>query len=87
MSLHEVLSRIYHISLREVGIMRRNPIYGFCTVVFPILVIIFFTSLMAGGQPTDMPYRHRGSGQHHYHARDGATTQRFPVVEGRRLLS
>lgn len=55
MSLHEVLSRIYHISLREVGIMRRNPIYGFCTVVFPILVIIFFTSLMAGGQPTDMP--------------------------------
>ena len=55
MTLHEVLSRIYRISLRELGIMRQNPIYGFCTVVFPIVVIIFFTSLMAGGQPTDMP--------------------------------
>ena len=55
MTLHEVLSRIYHISLREVGIMRQNPIYGFCTVIFPIVVIIFFTTLMAGGQPTEMP--------------------------------
>lgn len=29
--------------------------YLFCMVVFPVIVVIFFTSLMAGGQPTDMP--------------------------------
>lgn len=35
--------------------MLRNPIYGFCMVFFPILVVIFFTTLMADGQPVDMP--------------------------------
>lgn len=40
---------------REFGIMRRNRMYLFCMVVFPVIVVIFFTSLMAGGQPTDMP--------------------------------
>lgn len=29
--------------------------YLFCMVVFPVLVIVFFTSLMSDGQPTDMP--------------------------------
>lgn len=40
---------------RECVRMARNPIYGFCMVVFPLLVLIFFTSLMGQGQPTDMP--------------------------------
>lgn len=35
--------------------MWRNPIYGFCTVVFPIVVIAFFTTLMNGGEPVEMP--------------------------------
>lgn len=35
--------------------MLRNPIYGFCMVFFPILIVIFFTSLMNDGQPLDMP--------------------------------
>lgn len=35
--------------------MWRNPIYGFCTVVFPIAVVAFFTTLMNGGQPVEMP--------------------------------
>jgi len=35
--------------------MMHNPIYGFCMVVFPVLVVFFFTSLMSTGQPTDMP--------------------------------
>lgn len=37
------------------GIMRMNPIYGFCTVIFPVITIIFFTSLMSEGQPSNMP--------------------------------
>ena len=50
-----MLKKLYHISLRECGIMRKNPIYLFCMVIFPIVVILFFTSLMTEGVPTDMP--------------------------------
>ena len=50
-----VLSRILHIAYREVGLMRKNPIYGFCTIIFPALAILFFTSLMDEGMPVEMP--------------------------------
>ncbi len=53
--MREVISKIFHISLREVGIMCKNPIYGFCTIVFPILLVGFFTSLLGSGQPSSMP--------------------------------
>ena len=42
-------------ALREVRIMINNPIYGCCMVVFPLLAMIFFTSLMDDGLPQDMP--------------------------------
>lgn len=51
----EIAVRIYHLVLREMGIMRRNPIYGFCLVVFPIITIVFFTSLLSEGMPSEMP--------------------------------
>lgn len=41
--------------MRELHIMWRNPIYGFCTTVFPLIVIVFFTTLMDEGEPVDMP--------------------------------
>ena len=41
--------------LRELRILWKNPIYGFCMVVFPIMVMLFFTSLMDEGLPQDMP--------------------------------
>lgn len=41
--------------MRELLILRQNHIYRFCMVLFPILVIFFFTSLMDDGLPTDMP--------------------------------
>ena len=41
--------------LRECRILLRNPIYGFCMVVFPLLVVLFFTSLMNEGQPLNLP--------------------------------
>lgn len=50
-----VLKRIGDVARRECGIMRKNRMYLFCIVVFPVIVTIFFTSLMANGQPTDMP--------------------------------
>lgn len=37
------------------GIIFHTPIYAFCMIVFPILVVWFFTSLMETGTPFDMP--------------------------------
>lgn len=50
-----MFKKLYHIARRECGIMWKNPIYLFCMVIFPIVVVIFFTTLMKGGVPTDMP--------------------------------
>ncbi len=50
-----MFKRLYHIAKRECGIMWKNPIYGFCMVIFPLVVVLFFTSLMKEGVPTDMP--------------------------------
>ena len=50
-----MLKRIYRIALRECGIMVHNPIYAFCMIIFPIVVVLFFTSLMDEGMPTDLP--------------------------------
>ncbi len=49
------LLTIYRIMLRELKILRQNHIYRFCMVLFPILVIFFFTSIMDDGLPTEMP--------------------------------
>lgn len=51
----KVLKQIYRVAVRECGILRSNPVYLFCMVIFPIIVVIFFTSLMDEGQPTNMP--------------------------------
>ena len=50
-----MLKRIYKIALRECGILRSNPMYFFCMVAFPVLVTVFFTSMMNEGQPMKMP--------------------------------
>ena len=49
------LSQIYHIVLRELLIIRRNHIYGFVLLLFPLLVIFFFTTMLGDGLPVDMP--------------------------------
>jgi len=51
----KVLRLIYQVGLRELGILTRNKVYLFCMVVFPIMVMVFFTSLMDDGLPTEMP--------------------------------
>ena len=50
-----MLRKIYSIALREIGIMRRNPMYLCCMLAFPILVTLFFTTMMNEGQPQEMP--------------------------------
>lgn len=49
------LRNIWRIAKRECKILRKNPIYGFCMIVFPLLAMFFFTSLMGEGLPEDMP--------------------------------
>lgn len=49
------MGRIIRIALRECGIMRSNPIYLFCLVLFPLLVVFFFTSFLEKGQPSELP--------------------------------
>ena len=49
------MKNVLNIALRECRILLKNPIYGFCMVVFPLLVVFFFTSLMDDGQPLDLP--------------------------------
>jgi len=41
--------------LRELGIIRRNHVYWYCMVLFPLLTMVFFTSLMDDGLPKEMP--------------------------------
>lgn len=51
----KVLGQIYEVMMRELQILRQNHIYRFCMVLFPILVIIFFTTMLDEGLPTSMP--------------------------------
>ena len=51
----KTLRLIYDVALRELLIIRRNHVYRFCMVVFPLLTMVFFTSLMDDGLPTEMP--------------------------------
>lgn len=51
----KTLSLIWHVALREYKILYVNRIYFFSMVVFPLLALVFFTSLMDEGLPEDMP--------------------------------
>ena len=47
--------RLVSIFMRELRILSKNPIYVFCMVVFPIAVMLFFTSMLSQGMPEQMP--------------------------------
>lgn len=49
------LKNIFNVAVRELGLIIKNPIYLFCMVIFPVLVVLFFTSLLSEGQPENMP--------------------------------
>lgn len=48
-------NRIFDIMLRECEAIRRNTMYLFSLIVFPVFVIVFFTTMMDAGQPQEMP--------------------------------
>ena len=47
--------RIKDLMLRELRILSKNHMYGFCMVVFPLLTMVFFTTFLDEGLPEDMP--------------------------------
>ena len=49
------LKNIWVIAKREVKILKMNPIYLCCMVVFPLLTMLFFTTLLDAGVPQEMP--------------------------------
>ena len=49
------LINIWTIAKREMKILRKNPIYLCCMLVFPLLTMLFFTSLLDEGLPQEMP--------------------------------
>ena len=49
------LKLIWLVAKRELKILRINPIYFCSMVVFPLLALVFFTSLMDEGLPEEMP--------------------------------
>ena len=49
------LRLIWNVAKRECKILYKNPIYGFCMVIFPLVALLFFTSMMDEGLPEDMP--------------------------------
>jgi len=49
------LRRIVNIVKRELHILQSNPIYLVFMVGMPLMAIIFFTTLLSSGQPTEMP--------------------------------
>ena len=46
---------IWRIAQREMEILTKNPIYGCCMLIFPLLTMLFFTSLLDEGVPQEMP--------------------------------
>ena len=49
------LLNIWRIAKREMKILVKNPIYLCCMVIFPVLTMLFFTSLLDEGVPQEMP--------------------------------
>ena len=49
------MSTLIALIQREVRRLLKNPMYGFCMIGFPLIVMVFFTTLMGDGQPTNMP--------------------------------
>lgn len=53
--MKRIVGQLAAVAQRECMILLKNPIYWFCMIVFPVVVMLFFTSLMHEGQPLEMP--------------------------------
>ena len=50
-----VTRRIFSIFRRELDCYSRRPLFLFCMVLAPVLCVVFFTTLMGKGLPTELP--------------------------------
>lgn len=50
-----LFQRIKGIFLRELKIYSHRPLFLFCMIVAPVVCVVYFTSLMDKGLPTDLP--------------------------------
>lgn len=55
MRYRDITKRLMAIFRRELGVFSRRPIFLFCMIVMPVACVVFFTSLMRAGLPTDLP--------------------------------
>ena len=53
--MKEVITRIFRIGLREIGIFSHRPMYLFVILIAPVLCLIYFTQIMRSGTPDKMP--------------------------------
>lgn len=49
--LHKILA----VSKRECRMLSRRPVFFFCMILAPVACVLFFTSLMNAGLPTELP--------------------------------
>ena len=49
------LINFWTVAVREMKILMRNPIYGCCMFLFPLLTMFFFTTLLDEGLPQELP--------------------------------
>lgn len=47
--------RLFGVMMREIQIIHRNRIYGMCMIFFPLLTVVFFTTLLDEGLPQSLP--------------------------------
>ena len=49
------LRNIWLVAKREMVILWKNPIYKWCMLVFPLLTLLFFTTMLDEGVPQELP--------------------------------
>lgn len=47
--------RLFDVMMREMLIIRRNLIYRLCMFIFPLLTVVFFTTMLDDGLPQSLP--------------------------------
>jgi ABC-2 type transport system permease protein len=47
--------RLFDVMMREMQIIRSNLIYRLCMIVFPLLTVVFFTTMLDDGLPQSLP--------------------------------
>lgn len=52
---NDTFHRIIAISRRELSIFAHRPLFLFSIIIAPVVLVVFFTTLMGSGLPTDLP--------------------------------